>query len=201
MVKNQIAARGINDAGTLASMRKVERHRFVPDHQVEFAYEDRPLPIGERQTISQPYIVAFMTEVIKPDKKDRILEIGTGSGYQAAVLAEIVKDVYTIEIIPALADIVENRFDQLGYKNIHLRRGDGYEGWPEYAPFDAVVVTAAIEEIPQPLIDQLAEGGRIIIPVGPQHQLQHLILGTKKKGKLKIQKLFPVRFVPFTREE
>lgn len=201
MVERQIRDRGISHQGTLRAMMKVPRQEFVPDYQKSNAYEDRPLSIGSNQTISQPYIVAYMTEVIEPKKSDKVLEIGTGSGYQAAVLAEIVDQVYTIEIIPELAARAEVTFEKLGYKNIHARTGDGYAGWPEAAPFDAIIVTAAPEKVPPPLIDQLKENGRMVIPVGPVHRVQYLQLLTKKNGKLKVKNLLPVRFVPFTREE
>jgi protein-L-isoaspartate(D-aspartate) O-methyltransferase len=200
MVETQIKARDVNDPKVLASMKKVPRHLFVPQEYKSSAYDDRPLPIGMRQTISQPYIVAFMTEAIKPRENDRVLEIGTGSGYQAAVLAEIVKEVYTLEIIPELGLMAKERLQILGYENIHVKVSDGYYGWAEHGPFDAIVVTAAAEEIPQPLIDQLAEGGRMIIPVGPQFSVQNLVLVTKKKGEIQMKKLFAVRFVPFTRD-
>lgn len=200
MVKNQIEARNVYNAPTLKAMRAVPRHEFVPPEMRSYAYEDRPLAIGNGQTISQPYIVAFMTSVIKPKPEDKILEIGTGSGYQAAVLAEIVRDVYTIEIIPELAEQAEKKFRDLNYQNIHTRIGDGYHGWPEEAPFDAIIVTAAPDEIPAPLIEQLKEGGKLVIPVGPKYSVQSLQLVTKKKGKASITNLFPVRFVPFTRD-
>lgn len=201
MVEKQIRDRGISDLGTLRAMLKVPRHEFVPDYQKSSAYDDRPLSIGSNQTISQPYIVAYMTEAIDPQKSDKVLEIGTGSGYQAAVLAEIVEQVYTIEIIPDLAARAESTFEKLGYENIYARTGDGYAGWPEEAPFDAIIVTAAPEEVPPPLIEQLKEDGSMIIPVGPVHRVQYLQLLTKKNGKLKVKTLLPVRFVPFTREE
>ncbi len=199
MVEYQIKGRGVTHTATLNSMLKVPRHEFVPDRQKRYAYEDRPLSIGNNQTISQPYIVGYMTAVVKPGKNDKILEIGTGSGYQAAVLAEIVTSVYTIEIIPELGEKAKTTFDRLGYTNIITRIGDGYSGWPSEAPFDAIIVTAAPEEIPPPLVEQLKEGGRLIIPVGPRHLVQSLILVTKKNGEIKKQNLFPVRFVPFTR--
>lgn len=201
MVEKQIRNRGINDPAVLNAMRVVPRHMFVPNHQVPFAYDDRPLSIGNNQTISQPYIVGFMTETINPNKDDKVLEIGTGSGYQAAILAEIVDEVYTIEIIPELAENARKTFEKLGYDNIHARAGDGYAGWPSEAPFDAIIVTAAPEEVPPPLIEQLREGGRMIIPVGPIYRVQSLQLLTKKDGKLKVKDLLPVRFVPFTRED
>lgn len=200
MVENHIAARGIEHPATLKAMRNVERHRLVPRGQVENAYEDRPLPIGYGQTISQPYIVAFMTEVIHPKPNMKILEVGTGSGYQAAVLAEVVDEVYTIEIVEALAKSAKSNLEKLGYTNIQVKHADGYYGWEEHAPFDAIVVTAASEFIPPPLIDQLKEGGKMIIPVGAPFTAQHLMLVEKKKdGKIKTTNLLPVRFVPFTR--
>ncbi len=200
MVKNQIEARNVYNAATLRAMRTVPRHEFVPSDMRPYAYEDRPLAIGNGQTISQPYIVAFMTSVIKPRPEHKVLEIGTGSGYQAAVLAEIVSEVYTIEIIPALAEEAENKFKALNYQNIHTRVGDGYHGWPEEAPFDAIVVTAAPDKIPAPLIEQLKEGGKLVIPVGPKYSVQSLQLVTRKNGKITTTNLFPVRFVPFTRD-
>lgn len=200
MVKTQIEARNVYHRATLNAMRTVPRHEFVPEHMRAYAYQDRPLSIGNGQTISQPYIVAFMTSVINPKPDDRILEIGTGSGYQAAVLAEIVKSVYTIEIIPELAENAKSKFESLNYSNIYTRTGDGYHGWPEEAPFDAIVVTAAPDKIPEPLIDQLKEGGKLVIPVGPKYSVQSLQLLTKKNGETSIKNLFPVRFVPFTRD-
>lgn len=200
MVKYQIEARNVRHGATLEAMRKVPRHKFVPSSQQIYAYEDRPLAIGNGQTISQPYIVAFMTSVINPEPDDKVLEIGTGSGYQAAVLAEIVDEVYTIEIIPELGENARDIFRELGYQNIHTRIGDGYYGWPEEAPFDAIIVTAAPDRIPEPLIDQLKEGGKLVIPVGPRYSVQSLQLITKKDNKTKVQNLFPVRFVPFTRD-
>lgn len=200
MVNQQLVARGIKDKATLDAMRTVERHKLVPQAQVRHAYEDRPLPIGHGQTISQPYIVAYMTEIINPRPGMKVLEIGTGSGYQAAVLAEIVDEVYTIEIVNALAESAKNSLREMGYTNIHVKAADGYYGWEEHAPFDAIVVTAASEFIPPPLIAQLKEGGKMIIPVGAPFTNQNLMLVEKEKdGKWKTQNLFPVRFVPFTR--
>lgn len=200
MVERQIAARGINHKPTLAAMRKVERHRLVPAEQVGNAYQDRPLPIGHGQTISQPYMVAYMTEIIRPGPEMKVLEIGTGSGYQAAVLAEIVDEVYTIEIIEPLGNSAKNNLKKLGYSNINIKIADGFHGWKEHAPFDAIVVTAASEFIPPPLIEQLKEGGKMVIPVGAPFTTQHLMLVEKKKdGKWKTKNLLPVRFVPFTR--
>ena len=200
MVEMQIEARGVSDRQVLEAMKKVPRHLFVPKEYQSAAYQDRPLSIGLGQTISQPYIVGYMTEAINPDKDDKVLEIGTGSGYQAAVLGEIVKDVYTLEIIEALGLMAKERLKILGYDNIHVKVADGYFGWAEHGPFDAIVVTAAAEEVPQPLIDQLAEGGIMIIPVGPQFSVQNLVLITKRKGQIKKKNLFGVRFVPFTRD-
>ncbi|MEB3346468.1 protein-L-isoaspartate(D-aspartate) O-methyltransferase [Aquimarina gracilis] len=200
MVTNQLIARGINDPATLRAMRKVPREAFVPKSIREHAYQDNPLPIGQGQTISQPYIVAFMTQILQLKPNYKVLEIGTGSGYQAAVLAEIVRSVYTIEIVEELGVSAKKVFQKLGYTNVITRIGDGYNGWEEHAPFDAIIVTAGIEEIPQPLLDQLAEGGRMIIPVGPSNQ-RNLVLVTKKKGKIKTKKVLPVRFVPFVREK
>jgi protein-L-isoaspartate(D-aspartate) O-methyltransferase len=199
MVADQIKARGIKDSKVLKAMVKVERHRFVPAHLIDRAYGDHPLPIGERQTISQPYIVALMTELLNLNGQERVLEIGTGSGYQAAVLAEIVKEVYTIEIIEPLARSAEKRLQELGYKNIRVRFGDGYQGWPEAAPFDAVLVTAAPDHIPEPLVRQLKEGGRMIIPVGkyPNQELKQII---KRSGRGEISDILPVLFVPMTGE-
>lgn len=199
MVDSQIAARGISDQATLQAMRKVPRHLFVPASLESEAYSDRPLPIGYNQTISQPLIVAHMTELARPAKGKKALEIGTGSGYQAAVLAEIVDTVYTIEIVPELAKESAARLKILGYKNIVVRSGDGYKGWPEQAPFDIILVTAAADHIPQPLKDQLAEGGRLVMPVGDPATVQQLILLTKRKGKITEQRLEPVRFVPLKR--
>jgi protein-L-isoaspartate(D-aspartate) O-methyltransferase len=199
MVKNQIQWRGIKDTLVLKAMRKVPRHLFVPDDFKEQAYVDSPLPIGEGQTISQPYIVAFMTDVLKLKGREKVLEIGTGSGYQAAVLAEITKQVFTIEIVPSLGHCAAELLQKLGYKNIHVKIGDGYRGLPENAPFDAIMVTAAPEHIPQPLIDQLKKGGRMIIPVGDFYQ--ELILITKQPdGTIKKESVLPVRFVPMTGE-
>lgn len=199
MVNNQIIARGIKHKATIEAMKKVERHKLVPPNMRIRAYDDSPLPIGYGQTISQPYIVAYMTEVIKPEKTHKVLEIGTGSGYQAAVLAEIVSDVYTIEIVSELAERAQKDLKGLGYKNIHVKSGDGYHGWPEHAPYDAIVVTAAADYIPPALTDQLKEGGRMIIPVGSQFMTQQLVLVEKQKGKVKSKNVMPVRFVPFTR--
>lgn len=200
MVDEQISGRGITDNKTLMAMRKVQRHLFVPEEYKSQAYNDYPLPIGYGQTISQPYIVAYMTETVIPEKNKTALEIGTGSGYQAAVLAEIVDSVYTIEIVPELADESAARLKMLGYSNIKVKSGDGYNGWPEHAPFDIILVTAAAGEIPKPLINQLAENGRLVIPVGETGAVQELILLVKKKGKIEKKRLTFVRFVPFKRD-
>ncbi len=201
MVNIQIAARGVKDAATLQAMRTVPRHLFVPSTEQSKAYEDYPLPIGYGQTISQPYIVAVMTEEIRPKTNMKVLEIGTGSGYQAAVLSGIVKEVYTIEIVPELGKQSTDRLQRLGYSNVFTKTADGYYGWPEKGPFDAIIVTAAAEFVPPPLIEQLAEGGRMIIPVGSPFLVQQLMVVDKKKGKTTTRSLFPVRFVPFTRKE
>jgi protein-L-isoaspartate(D-aspartate) O-methyltransferase len=200
MVNYQLKARDITDNRTLTAMRSVKRHEFVPKHIQHLAYTDGPLSIGYGQTISQPYIVAYMTQVLKLKPEHRVLEIGTGSGYQAAVLAEIVDTVYTIEIVKPLAQQAKECFARLGYTNIIAKAGDGYHGWPEHAPFDAVIVTAGVNAIPPALLDQLAEGGRMVIPAGSMYQ-KHLVLVTKNNGKIKQQKLLAVAFVPFTREE
>jgi protein-L-isoaspartate(D-aspartate) O-methyltransferase len=198
MIQTQLKPRGIDDERVLKAFEKVERHRFVDKKYLLYAYGDHPLPIGEDQTISQPYIVAVMTQLLKLDENDRVLEVGTGSGYQAAILAELAKEVYTIEIIDTLARTARERLKSLGYENIIVRTGDGYQGWPEKAPFDAVIVTCAPPEIPQPLIDQLAEGGRMIIPVGIAWQ--ELILLERKNGEVTETRVLPVRFVPMTGE-
>jgi protein-L-isoaspartate(D-aspartate) O-methyltransferase len=195
MVEEQLINRGIISKPVLNAMRKVERHRFVPSELMREAYNDYPLPIGEGQTISQPYIVAFMTEALVLKPTDRVLEIGTGSGYQAAILAEICTEVYSIEIEEVLGQRADNLLNELGYKNIQVRIGDGYLGWPERAPFDAIIVTCSPSKIPQPLQDQLREGGRMIIPVGDTYT-QELILVKKEKGKLSKQYRLPVMFVP-----
>ena len=199
MVRTQIQDRGVTSTSVLDAMRKVPRHLFIPKEYQDQAYNDYPLPIGYGQTISQPFIVAYMTEALKPGKKMKALEIGTGSGYQAAVLAEIVDKVFTIEIVPGLAAESAERLKNLGYDNITCRFGDGYQGWQEQAPFDIIIVTAAAEKIPQPLVSQLAENGRLIIPVGAPAAVQELILITKKKGKTIEKRLTYVRFVPFKR--
>jgi len=186
---------------TLAVIGKVPRHEFVPEALQRFAYENRPLSIGADQTISQPYIVALMTDLAEVTKDEKVLEIGTGSGYQAAVLSELAGQVYTIEIVEMLGERATGTLDRLGYDNVSVRIGDGYAGWPEYAPFDAILVTAAPEEVPQPLIDQLAVGGRMVIPVGEEDEVQFLKLLTKEAdGILTVKNVIAVRFVPFTRD-
>lgn len=196
MVARQIAARGVQDERVLEAMRAVPRHRFVPAGMRGEAYADRPLPIGEGQTISQPYIVALMTESLGPAARGKVLEIGTGSGYQAAVLAEIADTVYSIEIIPALGERARSLLDTLGYRNVRIRVGDGYFGWPEAAPFDAVIVTAAAPRLPEPLVRQIRTGGRIVIPIGDA--LQELELYEKTADGVRLLSRVPVRFVPMT---
>lgn len=198
MVEEQLAARGIRDARVLAAMGKVPRHALVPADVRYQAYADSPLPIGEGQTISQPFIVAYMTEQLGLKGGERVLEVGTGSGYQAAVLAEIVAEVYTIEIVPELGKRAAADLARLGYKNVTVRVGDGYRGWPEKAPFDAIVVTAAPPEVPTPLVDQLKPGGRLVLPVG--EAFQELLLVAKDARGVRKQRLLPVRFVPMTGE-
>jgi len=199
MVESQIVARGVRDPRVLAAMRKVPRHRFVDDAQRAEAYEDHPLPIPGNQTISQPYIVALMTELLELKPTSRVLEIGTGSGYQSAVLAELAKEVYTIEIVPELARLAQTRLRELGYDNVTVREGDGYRGWPEHAPFDAIIVTAAPERIPQPLLDQLARGGIMVIPVGGFFQ-ELKVFRKSADGRMSEKDILPVRFVPMTGE-
>lgn len=201
MVTDQLVARGIEDKMVLKAMSEVPRHLFMPKKLSSRAYGDFPLPIGHGQTISQPYIVAYMTEIIRPHSSQRVLEVGTGSGYQAAVLAEVIDEVYTVEIVSELAAAAKNRLLKLGYTRVKSRQGDGYHGWPEAGPFDAIVVTAAAEFIPPPLIEQLKEGGRMIIPVGSPFYLQHLVLVEKKDGEVTTRRLMPVRFVPFRRAQ
>jgi protein-L-isoaspartate(D-aspartate) O-methyltransferase len=200
MVREDIKARGIKDERALKAMGRVERHLFVSPHLSERAYSDYPLPIGEGQTISQPYVVALMTEAIALKPEDRVLEVGTGSGYQAAVLAEIAKEVYTIEIRKGLYENASKLLRELGYKNIKARHGDGYFGWQSGAPFDAIVITASANHIPPPLIRQLKEGGRLIIPLGSTVYYQMLTLARKVKGELELTQLGSVVFVPMTGE-
>ncbi len=194
MVETQLKSRDIVDQKVLDAMLKVERHRFVPKQYQHLAYIDEPLPIGAGQTISQPYIVALMTQLLELNENDKVLEIGTGSGYQAAILAELCKEVYTIEIIPELAQNAEKLLKELGYKNIFVKIGDGYYGWPEHAPFDKIIVTCAPKEIPQKLIEQLKDGGKMVLPVGDV--FQELIVVEKYKGKITKRSIIPVRFVP-----
>jgi protein-L-isoaspartate(D-aspartate) O-methyltransferase len=198
MVTRQIAARGVEDPATLEAMRQVPRHLFVPPPLAAQAYEDHPLPIGHGQTISQPYIVAFMTEALELGEDETVLEVGTGSGYQAAVLAEIAERVYSIEIVEPLAEESARRLKELGYTNVEVRAGDGYKGWPAAAPFDAIIVTAAAPRIPEPLKDQLADGGRLVIPVGDDWQ--ELVVVTRRGDELDERRVLPVRFVPMTGE-
>jgi protein-L-isoaspartate(D-aspartate) O-methyltransferase len=199
MVAEQLQARDIYEAKVLQAMGEVPRHDFVPEDYRPYAYRDQALPIGEGQTISQPYIVAYMTQILQLQPEDRVLEIGTGSGYQAAVLSLLSRQVYSIEIVEPLALAARERLKRLGYDNVAVHVGDGYNGWPSQAPFDAIMVTAGAEQLPQPLMDQLAEGGRMVIPIGPHGGVRQLTLVTKKRGKFKFEKLMPVRFVPFTR--
>jgi len=201
MVKDQIEKRGVSDKLVLKAMRNVKRHLFVPEERMAEAYDDSPLPIGYGQTISQPYIVAYMTEVIQPKPEFKVLEIGTGSGYQAAVLAEIVKEVYTIEIVTELANAATQRLKKLGYIKVKVKQADGYYGWKENGPYDAIVVTAAAEFVPPPLIEQLKENGKIVIPIGSPFMTQTLMLIEKNGKKIKTKNLLPVRFVPFTRKK
>lgn len=199
MVQDQLMPRGIHEERVLAAMAKVPREEFVPLDERAGSYSDGPLPIGYDQTISQPYIVALMTEQLRLQPQDRVLEIGTGLGYQAAILAELVADAYTIEIVEPLAKTAEETLQRLGYKNVHVKVGDGYKGWPEQAPFDAIIVTCAPEHVPQPLVDQMKEGGRMIIPVGGR-EAQELYLLEKRKEHLREEAILPVRFVPMARE-
>lgn len=199
MVNDQIAARDVKDPRVLEAMRKVPRHRFVPPALVSRAYDDSPLPIGYDQTISQPFIVAHMTEALGIQSSHKVLEIGTGSGYQAAVLGELARTVYTIEIVPELARGAAATLKALGYSNVRVRAGDGYAGWPEHAPFDRIMLTAAPEEIPKPLIDQLAPRGRLLAPVGEQGAVQWLTIVDKTPKGVTERRTLPVRFVPFTR--
>lgn len=199
MIKDHLEARGISDPVTLSAMRAVPRHEFVPARLRDEAYADYPLPIGHGQTISQPYIVAFMTEAIRPRPGEKILEIGAGSGYQAAVLAQAGAEVYTVEIVPPLAELARHNLARLGFRNAHVLAGDGYRGWPEHAPFDAIIVTCAPDRIPPDLIAQLRDGGRMIIPVGGGMN-QDLILLRKHGDQIEQQAVLPVRFVPMTGE-
>jgi len=197
MIDKQIIARGIKDERVVSAMLKVPRHKFVPGKYSHYSYRDTPLPIGYDQTISQPYMVALMTEEMNLSSADRVLEVGTGSGYQAAVLAEIVADVYTVEIVEPLGEAARDRLEALGYENVHVRIGDGYEGWEEHAPFDRIIVTCAPTEIPKPLVDQLTEGGIMVIPVG-NAGFQYLYRVKKIGGEAETEKVIPVSFVPLT---
>lgn len=200
MVDNQLKPRAISDEVVLNVMNSIERHKFVPNNIIKRSYDDNPLPIGYGQTISQPYIVALMTQNLELDENDRVLEIGTGSGYQAAVLAEIVNEVYTIEIVKELSEQAALRLSDLGYNNVKVRNSDGYFGWQEFSPFDAIIVTAAANHIPPPLLKQLKEGGKLIIPLGPTLRFQTLTLITKKSDELDTQFITGVVFVPLTGE-
>ena len=199
MIEEQIKARGVTDARVLEALAAVPREQFVPADQVPHAYADSPLPIGGGQTISQPFIVAYMSEVLGVERGHRVLEIGTGSGYQAAILGELAREVYTIEIVPALARRAGQTLRELGYTNVHVKEGDGYAGWPDQAPFDRIMVTAAPEQIPQPLLDQLAPGGRLVAPVGAQYTTQWITIVEKTDKGLVERRTIPVQFVPFTR--
>tara|TARA_B100001971_G_C18067146_1_gene471066 strand:+ start:139 stop:825 length:687 start_codon:yes stop_codon:yes gene_type:complete len=198
MIEQQLLTRDITDSKVVSAMQRVPRDRFVPPDQRQWAYEDRPLPIGYRQTISQPYIVAYMTQALQLAPDAKVLEVGTGSGYQAAVLAELAATVYSIEIVPELAERARDTLAELEYRNVEVKQGDGYAGWPEQAPFDAIMVTAAPDHVPQPLIDQLAVGGRLIIPVGQDRQT--LTIFTRTEDGIEEETTLPVLFVPMTGE-
>lgn len=200
MVQQQIIGRGVKDSRVIEAMKTVERHLFVPADRAGEAYNDCPLPIGYRQTISQPYIVAFMTEILDLKTTDKVLEVGTGSGYQAAVLAEICDSVFSVEVVPELGERAKNLLKVLRYDNIRVKVGDGYRGWSDHAPFDAIIVTCAPTHIPGPLKEQLSEGGKMIIPVGERY-VQELVLLEKKNGKIRQKNILPVRFVPMVDPE
>jgi len=201
MVREQIESRGITNARVLAAMTKVPRHRFVPEHLADAAYEDHPLPIGYNQTISQPYIVALMTELLQLQLGARVLEVGTGSGYQAAILAEVGAQVYSLEILEPLAKTSAELLQGLGYTSVQVKQGDGYLGWPEHAPYDAIIVTAAADHVPPPLVEQLKPGGRLVIPVGGDRLQQSLLLLEKDAdGSVTTHNVAPVLFVPLIRE-
>ncbi|QBA64166.1 protein-L-isoaspartate(D-aspartate) O-methyltransferase [Muriicola soli] len=201
MIREQLIPRGISDKETLKAMARIPREAFVPHSQKPYAYDDRPLPIGDGQTISQPFMVAFMTQALRLRRTDRVLEIGTGSGYQAAVLSQLVDTVYTVEIIPSLAERAYRHLHNLNIDNVQILTGDGYYGWKEKSPFDAIIVTAGAETIPPVLVEQLSDDGIMIIPVGPHRGVRQLIKLTKKRGKIKKTSLMDVRFVPFVRKE
>jgi protein-L-isoaspartate(D-aspartate) O-methyltransferase len=201
MIESQLRSRGIQSEAVLEAMGRIPREEFVPAEQRRHAYDDGPLPIGHGQTISQPYIVALMTELLEPSPTDKVLEIGTGSGYQAAILGKLVKEVYSMEIVEPLALRAAETLAGLGIDNVHVRAGDGYLGWPEAAPFDSIIVTCAPDHVPRPLIDQLREGGRLIIPVGERGGVQKLIRLTKSGGKVSQDEVLDVRFVPLTRPD
>lgn len=198
MVEDQIADRGVKNERVLEAMLRVPRHRFVPADFASEAYDDHPLPIGHGQTISQPYIVALMTEVLELDGSERVLDVGTGSGYQAAVLGEVAREVWSIEIVAPLADRAAGVLAELGYENVHVKAGDGYAGWPQHAPFDAILLAAAPDHVPQPLLDQLAVGGKLILPVGGREQ--ELVLVRRTADGYERESILPVRFVPMTGE-
>ncbi len=200
MVRNQLVAGGIRNPEVLQAMMEVPRHEFVPASLRSYAYADGPLPIGHGQTISQPFIVAFMTQALELTKQQSVLEVGTGSGYQAAILGKLAKEVYSIEIVPPLAESATGVLSRLGFENVHVRLGDGYLGWPERAPFDAIIVTCAPDHVPDPLISQLKEGGRLVIPVGEAGGIQQLVLLRKRNGQVSKEKMLDVRFVPMTGE-
>jgi protein-L-isoaspartate(D-aspartate) O-methyltransferase len=201
MVRRQLLSRDIRDKATLQAMATVPRHKFVPADVVDRAYDDSPLSIGNGQTISQPYIVAYMTQALHLKPEFRVLEIGTGSGYQAAILSNIVDSVFSVEIVPDLGMAARKRLAELGYSNITVQIGDGYNGWPEKEPFDAIIVTAGAETVPRPLLNQLKEGGRMVIPVGPHHGIRKLQIYRRKGNKFRMRNLMNVRFVPLTRDE
>lgn len=200
MIRNQLVAGGIKDPEVLEAMMEVPRHEFVPASLRPYAYADGPLPIGHGQTISQPFIVAYMTQALALTKQESVLEVGTGSGYQAAILGKLAKEVYSIEIVPPLAESAKGVLSKLGFENVHVRLGDGYLGWPEKAPFDAIIVTCAPDHVPGPLIAQLKEGGRLVIPVGEAGGIQQLVLLRKRNGQISKERMLDVRFVPMTGE-
>lgn len=200
MVERDLAGRDIDDPRVLSAFEAVPRHAFVSEDARDNAYDDRPLPIGQNQTISQPYIVALMTQLVRPQPDDRALDVGTGSGYQAAILAELVSHVYSIEIVPELGRESKSRLEKLGYENVTVRIGDGYQGWPEEAPFDVITLAASPPEVPQPLIDQLAPGGRMVLPVGIQFRQELILIEKDAEGQVSRRKIAPVAFVPMTGE-